>query len=671
MTPGRLLALSLALIVLPGLGQAQEADPTSAPPAGPDSLPRFEAAPISIEVPRPSLTAGGASVVLVGLDSLPLPPASLLEEGLRELPLVQIRTNSRGEAHLALRGARSRQVAVLLDGVPLTIGWDHRTDLSVIPLQAVRELRLVRGPSSLLHGPNVLGGVVELGVQKAPDAGLPPLQAAFGTDRTGARSAAVQASGRPAVGPGTFVLRAGAGVRTRDGAVLPAGVRQPGGQLGRRLNSDLRHGAGFLAVRYVLPGGAWTSASAFGYAAEKGVPPELHVEEPRLWRIPDAHRLFATLAAGTGWRGTGRGRGTLQAALGVDQGGTTILSYADPGYDEVSGREVAEDLTLSARVTGEHSLGRGSVRSAVTYARTAHDERIDDDPGTRFVQRLWSLGAEVEQPLGGSAALSAGAVLDGADTPETGGREPLGRLWAWGARTGGTVAFGQSVTLHGGASRRVRFPSLRELYSAALGTFAPNPNLRPETLTVGEAGVTASGAVGEVQAVAFHQRLEGAISRTVTFDGRLMRVNGGEIRSTGMEVLGQVRMGPATGDGSLTLQRVRQRVPGGEAPAEYEPAVAGHARVGVPLPFELRGETAVELVGRQFCVHPDRESLVALAPSAQVDLALERAWTLPGPASASRLLARVAVANAADAAVYDQCGLPRSGRTLRLELRFR
>ncbi len=68
MTPGRLLALALTLIAIPGLGRAQEADPASAPPAGADSLPRFEAAPISVEVPRPTLTAGGASAAVLGLD---------------------------------------------------------------------------------------------------------------------------------------------------------------------------------------------------------------------------------------------------------------------------------------------------------------------------------------------------------------------------------------------------------------------------------------------------------------------------------------------------------------------------------------------------------------------------------------------------------------------------
>ena len=70
--------------------------------------------------------------------------------------MIQVRANSRGEAQPDMRGAEDRQIAILLDGIPLTVGWDHRTDMSVIPLTAFRNVTLLRGLSSMLHGPNVL-----------------------------------------------------------------------------------------------------------------------------------------------------------------------------------------------------------------------------------------------------------------------------------------------------------------------------------------------------------------------------------------------------------------------------------------------------------------------------------------------------------------------------------
>ena len=63
---------------------------------------------------------------------------------------------------LSVRGSDSRQTAILLDGVPLTLGWDNRSDVSLVPITGATRISLVRGLSSLLHGPNVLGGVVEV-----------------------------------------------------------------------------------------------------------------------------------------------------------------------------------------------------------------------------------------------------------------------------------------------------------------------------------------------------------------------------------------------------------------------------------------------------------------------------------------------------------------------------
>ena len=91
-----------------------------------------------------------------------------MDEVLRSMPLIQIRQNSRGEVQPALRGSEDRQITIIMDGVPLSIGWDHRTDMSIIPLTAARSVTLVRGLSSILYGPNTLGGVVEVDVARGP-----------------------------------------------------------------------------------------------------------------------------------------------------------------------------------------------------------------------------------------------------------------------------------------------------------------------------------------------------------------------------------------------------------------------------------------------------------------------------------------------------------------------
>ncbi|MCA9754144.1 MAG: hypothetical protein KC591_18230, partial [Gemmatimonadetes bacterium] len=71
-----------------------------------DSLSEMET--VEVVATRPTTTVGGASALAVEVDSLALPAAASMEDLLRELPLIHVRTNSRGEAEISARGSESR-----------------------------------------------------------------------------------------------------------------------------------------------------------------------------------------------------------------------------------------------------------------------------------------------------------------------------------------------------------------------------------------------------------------------------------------------------------------------------------------------------------------------------------------------------------------------------------
>ena len=144
----------------------------------------FRIEEIRVQARRPVTTVGGASAIEVTVDSLGLSAAPTVEEVLREIPSVHVRTNSRGESEISVRGSESRQVALLVDGVPISLGWDARTDVSVLPAAAAHEVTLVRGLSSILHGPNVLGGVVEMKVPESPGRTFKPKVTGFEPNRS-------------------------------------------------------------------------------------------------------------------------------------------------------------------------------------------------------------------------------------------------------------------------------------------------------------------------------------------------------------------------------------------------------------------------------------------------------------------------------------------------------
>jgi iron complex outermembrane receptor protein len=649
---------------------------------------------------RTPTSIGGASAVIVSPDSLTLPSASPLERLLREIPFLLVRQNSRGESEISVRGSDSRQAAVILDGLPLTLGWDHRSDPSLIPLTGIDEVTVVRGLSSVLGGPNVLGGSIEFGLARS----VRRATAQFSTSVDGVGALGLSASGSAPVrtGAGRLTVRGGLGYRdrtglalSRDGAVgdgTVGGGADPGKDNAGRLrtNSDLTEVNGFAAMRLEGRGGRFASLTASAYDAERGVPGELHVTSPRLWRYPTARRALVTASAGTGELRTPLGTGHLEGSLGTNRSDLEIEAFTNRTLSTIASTESGAERTNTLRLSGSHSLGdHAELRAAFTSAAVEYDETLNSDPTSFYRQELQSLGAEINWPVSATTQLSAGVVRDAAETPLSGGKTPLNRIAKLGWRFGASqLAFDDAVRLHASVSRRSRFPALRELYSGALNRFVPNPDLRPETLLGMEVGATVLGGVANaglmLQVVAFRHQLDDAVIRIAVPDRKFKRVNRDVINSSGLELLVGWTALPGRNGGlpvgmrvsaDLTVQRIRvtdQLLAAGlpnERRAEHTPEIRGALDLSMPLPADLRANGALRVTGAQYCVHPDLGYQVRLGAQSIGDVGVSREFAGRGIFRAMRAL--VAVDNVTDATVYDQCGLPQAGRTVRVGVELR
>lgn len=669
MTRTILFALPLALVV-PAAALAQS-DSTQTD----TTVYRIEG--IQIEFQRPITTIGGASAVEVEVENLRLPPAPTSAEVLREISGVYVRTNSRGQAEVSVRGSESRQVAVLLDGVPLTLGWDARTDLSILPATALQDVSFVRGMSTLLHGPNVLGGVVEMGIARASR--LPTERSSSfsaGADHVGSWSTSGSTTIPFETRGGAGMIRGGFGLRDSPGVPLPGGLSEPvptSDDL--RLNTDVNNLDAFVATRYVADGGAWGSLSATTHQGDRGIAAELDASDPRLWRYPDVRRTIVALSGGTGQRDTPFGRGDLEASIGWDDGVTDIRSYTDYDYDVVNGFEDGEDRTLTLRLLGDHTLGgRGDLRTSLTVADIRHDETVDGDD-REFEQRLFSAAAETVWRLvdGGeglsSLRLSFGGAWDRGTTPRTGGLPSLPTIDDWGARVGLSALFNDGNSMaHLSASRRGRFPSLRESYSEALDRFEPNPDLRPEHLFATELGVTTRVGGGEVQVIGFRQRLTDAIRRISLPDGRRQRINSDELESYGLEMIFSQTFGSLGVGGELTLQNVELTDPSTQVNTNPEnvPEQFGSAYLRFPVVAEIDATLEAEYTGSQFCIDPDSGQDVELDDGSWFNAVLSKVWPFGGGRSVETSASAI---NLTDTALFDACGLPRAGRLFRFQVR--
>lgn len=605
--------------------------------------------------------------------------APSMGEVLRRLPFLYVRQNSRGESELSVRGSESRQAAVLFEGVPLTLTWDARADVSAIPMAGVQQLHYVRGLSSLLSGPNAIGGVVSATLWRDHDPARAPERTRRlelqGDQFGGTRASATFGGALRHTPTSSLEYRVGAGWRDVPGLARPQGVREPGRDEVLRLNTDNRAVDAFAGLRYEHAQGRYLSGFATLTDGARGVAPELHLSAPRLWRNPEVRRAIAGFSAGTGAVRSRLGIGDAEVSVGINDGRTEIASYTDRSYTSVDGRERGEDRTATLRVTFDQQVGQRVVlRGAFTESWVRYDETIDAAPKLAYRQRLTSAATEVDVRPTVALTLSGGITQDAAATDEAGGRPPLGRQDGIGWRGGATwVLAERGLRFHASASQRKRFPALRELYSGSLNRFEPNPALRPETARSAEVGAGIMRAGYDLQAVVFRQQIDDAVVRITLPSSRFQRVNRDRFTSAGVELTAGTMLGQTALRGDLTLQRARIADATVFDPAlrrpEDVPDAFGSLQALRPFGRGLEAQARVRVLGATRCANPDTNALRRQRGAQAVDVGIERHWAGAVPAF-GRLTATLQLENAFDAAMYDKCGLPQVGRTLRFGLRL-
>ncbi|MEM0962294.1 MAG: TonB-dependent receptor [Bacteroidota bacterium] len=562
-------------------------------------------------------------------------------------------TNSRGETLLYVRGAGERQTAVLLDGAPLTVSWDRRLDLSLVPVGAIGALDLVRGPASLAAGPNAAGGVLDLGPRDLDRPGTSLDVDASGGLPTQGRIAATALGRR-----GTWSATASLDAQGREGAALAAPL--PFSQVGDglRTNTDRRTMSGLARLAWTPWPGAGVAATVLHLDAAQGVAPEGHLdpraERVRFWRIPAWRQSTAVV------RGRTTGPVRLDAVSWVGAFDQTIEAYPDVRYEAPDETQADRDLSAGARAVVEADTRVGVIR-AVGWARGAtHRTTVDGASAERFRDVEGRLAAEAEGHLG-RARILVGTSLDRFVPLEAGGRDLGDGFWLPGVVARVDAPAGD-VRVFAGVSRGGRFPTMRELFGAALGRFALNPALEPETTWQVEAGAGLDRNVGRVRVTAFGRWTDGAIEQDVLPDGRRQRVNLGGSRAVGVEAEATARRGPVRFDASGMLLSLRGGTDGRWERLPERPSALGRVAVATLPARGWTGAFEVLAVGPAISLGPT--GVIDLPPSLRVGARIGRRWALPD----GTLGVYARVDNVTDAEHLPQAGLPAPGREVRIGL---
>jgi len=126
-----------------------------------------------VEMPIASV---GSSITVIDKAQLAERQSPSVVQALSQVPGVDVVQNggAAGQASVFIRGVKSEQTLVMVDGVPMNNPVDagRGADVAQIPVENIERIELLRGAQSTLYGADAMGGVVNIITKK----GQGPLQ---------------------------------------------------------------------------------------------------------------------------------------------------------------------------------------------------------------------------------------------------------------------------------------------------------------------------------------------------------------------------------------------------------------------------------------------------------------------------------------------------------------
>lgn len=646
---------------------------TAAPPAAGDSTAEEALLVVTAPLWRGRVMSPG---VELDTDALVDRQPRSVADALRGLPGVTIRPNSRGESVPRVRGSEERQTQVFLDGAPISVPWDGRINLDLIPAGLIGAITVRKGAVPIEYGTNAVAGVVDMTTRRGGPEGEG--HGVAGVYQLGTyNSQTMSAVGSFGVGQTDVTLAAGH--MSQDALPVADLDRLPWSQddSGRRTNTQGDSNSIFAAVGGDIGDSVDWRASVLHFDASRGIAPESDrdpaVFAPRYWRYPDIDFTQATIGVNarlaeqvnlniTGWQ------------QWFEQ---TIDAYRSVAYTQLRSREENDDTTTGGRVTLTNPAGPLTLRWSGTAQSTTHVQTDTAFPpgvpgaDLTYRQNLFSLGLEADVPIAASTKFTAGVGYDISSNPLTGDKpaQPTKSAPAFSLGLYHSFDAHWGLTLTGG--RRTRFPSARELFGEALGRFLPNPDLRPETVWLADAELSWAANGVSVTLNPFFARTVDGISQRVVRVGNAslrQRYNVSGATSYGIDALALIPVGESLSlqfagtalsanadEGAAPFRRQVQR------PAYEASAAVDWAPKGL---FDVRAE--VRFIGGAVDLGPDGNE--AKLPSA-TELNMRLAVPVIRFDGGTRLSITAAVDNLTNAFIEPQLGLPMPGRTIRMGIR--
>ena len=471
---------------------------------------------------------------------------------------------NRSERLVFVRGFNSRQVPLYVDGIPVYVPYDGNIDLGRFLTADVSRIVVTKGLTSVLYGPNTLGGSINI-VTRRPAAGLQgrvrgALDFDDDFDHSGSR-----ADFSLGFGEEKWYAQASGAWRDRDYFLLPGDFEPtPVQPEGRRINSASEDNSLNLRIGFTPRGDDEYAVSVIRQRGDKQTPPYAGTTpgvRARYWRWPvyDKDSLYFLSRTGLG------SDVTLRLRLYSDKFDNTLESYDDATFTTqdrpYAFTSIYDDETQGAGADMEWLVREGQVfRAAASYKSDKHAETDDiGEPWERFEDKIWSIAAEYQFDVATASSVTTGLSFANQEGQRADEKLPDGSIVPF--ETGSTDAVnGQVVFTHAfsdtlsgsaGYAHKTRFPTIKDRYTSRFGSALPNPELDPEISDNFEIGLEGAVDAFSWKAALFHSELKDAIVSVSIPDSACTSPpctqfqNIDEQRNRGIELSAQMAFGEA------------------------------------------------------------------------------------------------------------------------------
>jgi outer membrane cobalamin receptor len=453
-----------------------------------------------------------------------------LSEAIKYAPGIYVTSGDKNEYSLKIRGMDPRRIALLIDGVPVYEPYYSSFNLKTVATQGIHSIQITKGASSVLYGPNTMGGIVNV-ITRRP-AAKPELsfQAGFGEKDTKNLAFNTSFSWKQLAFSGNALYQGSKAFYTpseNDGPRL------------LRSNSDYERLNLAAKIYYTPSAGTELMVDAGIYKSQYGMPAATFIQKARYWKFKNWDRY--SLNAG-GYMSLG-GNSTLRFRAFMVNYQNTLDQYRDAAMTKRQFESTFDNTVAGLFVLGDISIdSNNSLKAGVNYQ---HDQaRTQDDiglPWTEFNQGTYSAGIEDHFSLARNWKLIGGLSLDYLDKfigKNTSKVNPM---------IGLKFTPLDTLDLHLSFSAKSRFPSMRSMYSPSSG----NPSLHSERGTNSEFGFTYNSGAILISGAVFMNSFKDMID-TYTIDGIKRYYNVAKARVNGFELQVQKTLGRFEGTANYT-----------------------------------------------------------------------------------------------------------------------